>query len=135
MNKIRVLTSPAFWVIVVVGCLAVFANLGAQSGLHSNAVMGGERPSLSQMAKEESVLREGAVLADVKGRFKKQGERFVFTDEATNKSYKCLENLCLQRLTANQMDDDRKVIWMISAKMTEFNNENFLILEKSVRTR
>jgi len=131
----RILRSPALWVILLAGALAVFANVGGDSVMHANLAMAGDRPSLVQMAKEESALREGAVLAEIKGRFKKQGERFVFTDEATNKSYKCLENLCLQRVVASQQDDDRKVIWLVAAKVTEFNNENFLLLEKSVRSR
>ncbi len=131
----RILNSPAFWVIVIVGCLAVFANLHGERTSHANSLSASERPSLMQMSKEDSILREGAVLTEIKGRFKKNAERMIFTEEVTNKSYKCLENLCLQRIAANQLDDDRKVIWMISAKITEFNNENFIILEKSVRSR
>jgi hypothetical protein len=131
----RILKSPALWVIVTVGCMAVFANLSGDHSMQSNSAMASDRPSLSQMAKEDSAMREGAVLADVKGRFKKQGERFFFTDETTNKSYKCLENLCLQRIATSQQDEDRKVIWLVFAKVTEFNGENFLIIEKSVRSR
>ena len=131
----RILKSPALWVIVTVGCMAVFANLSGDHSMHSNSVMANDRPSLTQMAKEDSAMREGAVLSDSKGRFKKQGERFVFIDETTSKTFKCLENLCLQRIATNQLDDDRKVIWLVSAKVTEFNGENFLILEKAIRSR
>ena len=74
-------------------------------------------------------------ITDVKGRFKKQGERFQFVEEGSNKAFKCLENLCLQRISMNQQDDERKVIWLVSAKVTEFNGENFWILEKAVRSR
>ncbi len=130
-----IVKSPALWVIVTAVCMAVLANVGADNAIRSNTVKASDRPSLAQMAKEDSAMREGTVLADVKGRFKKQGERFVFTDEATNKPYKCLENLCLQRVATSQQDDDRKVMWLVSAKVTEFNNENFLIIEKSVRSR
>lgn len=101
----------------------------------SNAIMAGERPSLSTMAKEESIMREGTLLTDVKGRFRKQGERFQFIEDGSNKSYKCLENLSLQRIDASQQDDDRKVAWIVSAKVTEFKGENFLVLEKAIRSR
>ncbi len=131
----RVLRSSAFWVILAACTLAVVANLSGENQINANAMMASERPSLSQMSKEETVLREGTPLTEVKGRFKKQGERFQFTEEGTNKSFKCLENLCLQRIAANQHDDDRKVIWIVSAKLTEFNSENFLVLEKAVRGR
>ncbi len=130
-----IVKSPALWVIAMSGCMAVLANIGSENAMSSNTAIAGDRPSLSQMSKEESALREGAVLADVKGRFKKQGERFVFIEESTSKPYKCLENLCLQRIAASQQDEDRKVVWLVSAKVTEFNSENFLILEKSVRSR
>lgn len=103
--------------------------------MNANSTMANDRPSLSQMAKEESVMREGTPLTEVKGRFKKQAERFQFVEDGTNKSFKCLENLCLQRIAANQQDDDRKVVWLVSAKVTEFNSENFLVLEKAVRSR
>ena len=127
--------SPAFWVILASGCIAVFANLGTERQMSSNSIMASERPSLSKMAKDESLLREGTPLVEVKGRFRRQSERFQFMEEGNNKSYTCLENLSLQRVDASQQDDDRKVIWLVSARVTEFKGENFLILEKAVRSR
>ena len=131
----RVLRSFAFWVLVAVCTMAVFANLSGENQMNGSAVMASERPTLSQMSKEETPLREGTPLTEVKGRFKKLGERFQFVEDGTNKTFKCLENLCLQRIAANQHDDERKVIWIVSAKVTEFSGENFLILEKAVRGR
>ena len=131
----RVLRSPAFWVILASGCMAVFANLGGERQLSSNSIMASERPPLSKMAKDESILREGTSLVDVKGRFRRQGDRFQFMEEGSTKSIKCLENLSLQRVDASQQDDERKVIWLVTAKVTEFKGENFLALEKAVRTR
>ena len=130
----RILGSPAFWVVLVVSCVAMLANLGGSS-LHSHATMADDRPSLTQMSKLESLSREGSALAEVKGRFRKQGDRFLFVEEGTPKPIKCLENLCLQRVASNQQDDDRKVVWLVSGKLTEFNNENYLILDKAVRSR
>jgi len=115
--------------------MAVFSNLGGERQLSSNSIMASERPPLSKMAKDESILREGTPLVDVKGRFRRQGDRFQFMEEGSTKSIKCLENLSLQRVDASQQDDERKVIWLVTAKVTEFKGENFLILEKAVRTR
>ena len=131
----RVFRSPAFWVILAFCSTAVFSNLGGDSRLNSNAIMANDRPSLSTMAKEESIMREGTVLTELKGRFRKQGERYQFIEDGSNKTYKCLENLSLQRIDASQQDDDRKVAWIVSAKVTEFNRENFLVLEKAIRSR
>ena len=130
----RILRSPAFWVVLTVCCVACFVNLSGTSG-HGNAIMADDRPSLAQMSRQESMAREGTSLADVKGRFRKQGDRFLFVEEGAVKTIKCLENLCLQRVAANQQDDDRKVVWLVSARLTEFNDENFLILDKAVRSR
>lgn len=130
----RILRSPAFWVVLTACSVACFANLSGTSG-HVSAIMASDRPSLAQMSKQESLAREGTSLADVKGRFRKQGERFLFIEEGAGKPIKCLENLCLQRVAANQQDDDRKVVWLVSARLTEFNDENFLILDKAVRSR
>ena len=103
--------------------------------MSSNSILAGERPSLSSMAKEESIMREGTLLTDMKGRFRKQGERLQFFEDGSNKSYRCLENLSLQRMDASQHDDDRKVAWIVSAKVTEFKGENFLIVENAIRSR
>ena len=131
----RLLRSPALWVILVACSTAVLANLSSDYRMNSNALMASDRPSLAQMAKEETAMREGTPITEVKGRFRKQGERIQFVEEGSNKAFKCLENLCLQRISMNQQDDERKVIWLVSAKFTEFNGENFLMLDKAVRSR
>ena len=131
----RFLRSPALWVILASCSIAVFANLSSDSGINANTLMASDRPSLAQMAKEDTAMREGTPMMDVKGRLRKQGDRYQFVEEVSNKAFKCLENLCLQRIAMNQQDDERKVIWLVSAKVTEFNSENFLLLEKAVRSR
>jgi len=130
----RVLKSSSFWVISTALVLAAYVNLSGELP-NSKAIMASDRPSLAQMSKTDSMMREGTPLTDIKGRFKKQGDRFLFVEEGATKSYKCLENLCLQRVTTNLQDDDRAATWLISAKFTEFNDTNFLIVEKAVRSR
>ena len=130
----RVLKSFSFWVISTVLILGAFINLSDDLA-NSNAIMASDRPSLAQMSKTESLLREGTPLTDIKGRFKKQGDRFLFVEDGETKSFKCLENLCLQRVTANLQDDERAATWLISAKFTEFGDTNYLLVEKAVRSR
>lgn len=138
MRILRVFRVPAFWVIFISLAIATVVNVGEQSGyLHntsSNAI-GEDRPSLAKMATEPTIMREGAALTDVKGKFRKIGDRFCFTEDGGNVTYKCLENIGLQRVVASMRNEDRKLIWLVTAKVTEFNEENFLLLEKAIRTR
>jgi hypothetical protein len=131
----RILKSPAFWVFMVLGFTACLANLSHHSFMGQNATRAEDRPSLSAMAAEAPLMREGSLLNELKGRFRKQGERYVFIEDGSNRSFKCLENICLQRVESAIQDEERKLVWLVSAKTTEFKNENFLILEKAVRTR
>jgi hypothetical protein len=127
--------SPAFWVILASISIAVAANMGEQGGYLSGSSLQAraeDRPSLAKMAGEPTILREGTILHELKGRFRKQGERYFFTEEGKSTSYKCLENLCLERIVSTE---DRKLVWLVSAKVLEFNDENYFILEKAVRTR
>ena len=138
MRLLRMFKSPAFWVIALSLTIAAVVNVGEQSGLLSNAgssANADERPSLVKMASEISILREGADLAELKGQFRKTGDRYHFFEDGGNVNYKCLENLCLQRIVATIKNEDRKPVWIISAKVTEFEDENFLLLEKATRTR
>lgn len=132
----RLLRSPAFWVSLVTIIIATLANIGDRSHfLSSHSLQAEDRPSLAKMASDSPLMREGALLSDAKGRFRKQGERYLFVEEGSNRTYKCLENICLQRVVAAMQDEDRKLVWTISAKATEFSEENFLILDKAVRSR
>jgi hypothetical protein len=130
----RVLKSSSFWVLSLALVLAAYINISGDAR-NSNAIMASDRPSLAQMSKQESQMREGTPLTDIKGRFKKQGDRFMFVEDGATKAFKCLENLCLQRVTTNFQDDDRAATWLISAKFTEFNDTNYLLVEKAIRSR
>lgn len=136
MLKIRAVRSPAFWVISIAILIAIVTNVANQEGfMNQSATWAGDRPSLSAMSNEISLIREGTVMADVRGRFRVANDRMTFTDEATNKTYLCLENLMLQRIYSTIKDDDRKITWVISAKATEYNGDNFLFLDKAVKSR
>jgi hypothetical protein len=131
------LRSPATWVILAAIGIAIIANWSNPNGIGSeSSAVGDDRPSLSKMTSEATLHREGTPLHEIKGRFRKhdQSERLLFLDESDRK-YKCLENVCLQRVASALQSDDRKFVWLVSGKLTEFNEENFLLLEKATRTR
>ena len=131
----RILRSPAFWVILLSIGIAVCANVSDHNGFRSSATIADDRPSLSKMATQSTLLREGTALSELKGRFRKQGDRIVFVDDSNNRSFKCLENISLQRIDSAIQDEDRKLVWLVTAKVSEFNEENFLLVEKAVRAR
>jgi hypothetical protein len=136
----RVFRSPAFWVVLLSSCIAVVANVHDRSGFGgNNSTRADDQPSLAKMG-EITVQREGTGVSEFRGRFRKLGERYLFEEDAnTNTSakrpFKCLENICLHRVVATMQNEDRKQVWLVMAKVTEFNDENFLLLEKAVRTR
>jgi hypothetical protein len=98
--------------------------------------LGTTSPDTRSTDDKDSLLREDTPLTQLRGRFRPSGDRILFTEEGANRSMKCLENLWLQRIMDSQKNEDRKVIWMVnSARVTEFNGENYLLIESATKTR
>jgi hypothetical protein len=128
-----VFRSPAFWVIAVGTGLAAVANWVPNGNPHVN-IRADEPVKNREEDRKKMLLREGTQLEDVQGRFTQSGERTMFIEEGTNRSTKCLENLWLQRIVSSQKSD-RKVTWQVTGKVTEFESENFLIIEVASKNR
>ncbi len=73
-------------------------------------------------------------MTEIKGRFLASKDRTTFIEEESKRSYKCLENLMLQRVEA-AVTADGKIAWVVTGKLTEYENDNYLLVEKAVRTR
>ena|SRR5438477_944459 len=97
---------------------------------------GGLPASGAAGAKASERLREGTRLVDVVGTFQSiGGESVTFTPGApgSNKdSFRVLENLALQRVS--QVLDENKGArqWTVSAEVTEYKGNNYLLLKKIV---
>jgi hypothetical protein len=128
-----VFRSPAFWVISVASVLAAVANWAPDVNQHVN-IRADEPEKNSEEERKKLLLREGTLLEDVQGRFTQSGDRTMFLEEGTNRSTKCLENLWLQRIVSSQKSD-RKVTWKVTGKVTEFEGENYLIIEIASKNR
>jgi len=103
------------------------------SGASANA---DERPTLKEMSEDRTLIREGTSLPEARGRFKLVNERYVFMDESTGKPLTCLEDLMLQRIHSFLKDDEGgRQRWSVSGKITEFNGENFLWLDRANRAQ
>lgn len=132
----RCSAAPSFWVLVVVIALAIASNHPVFRSTSASMANADERPTLKEMNEDKSLIREGTSLTDARGRFKAVNERFVFMDESTGKPLTCLENLMLQRIHSFLKDDDGgRQRWSVSGKITEFNGENFLWLDRAIRAQ
>jgi len=128
--------APSFWVFVCVVALTILSNHPALRSMPGSLASADERPNLKEMNEEKSLIREGTSLAEARGRFKPFNERFVFIDESTGKPLTCLENLMLQRIHSFLKDDEGgRQRWSVSGKITEFNGENFLWLDRAIRAQ
>jgi hypothetical protein len=132
----KIMFAPIFWVVVAVLTLTAASNQPISPGISPAAAMADERPSLKAMNEEKTLLREGTLLTDSKGRFKFNEDRIAFTDESLGKTMICLENIVLQRIHVFSKDDgNSRQRWNVSGKITEFNGENFLWLDRATRAQ
>lgn len=76
------------------------------------------------------LLREGTTLDTTDGFFQLAGERTVFFMQKDKRRFVCLENLALQRIRAQSPDAQ----WQVRGMVTEFNGENYLLIEMAVMT-
>ncbi len=97
---------------------------------------GGPQASGPAGAKASERLREGTKLIDIVGTFQSiGGESITFTPGGSGgnkESFRVLENLALQRVS--QVLDENKGArqWTVSAEVTEYKGNNYLLLKKIV---
>ena len=89
-------------------------------------------PSKSQKPAKELLLREGARVESKRAKCRVAGERLVveFDDGRT---IDALANLAAQRVFQACRDDASDSEWVLSGKITEFQNLNYLLVENVVR--
>lgn len=130
--------SLAFWVLSGLCVTACVVNLGSeQAWLNSSQMLAqdnGSRVSGGKTDEVKSRLREGTELTDMSGTFKLAGERVLFVDASNpQKSFRCLENLMLQRVFQSVRDDDRDNNWIVQGHITEYLGDNYLLIDRVVR--
>lgn len=133
----RILTtnlySPAFWVISLALLVASIANIAANRGILSDSSSWAEEGTLS--AASGITVREGSVLPDLMGTFRIAGDRMQFVDHDGNRTFRCLENLMLQRVHQVIGDEPNETSWIVNGRVTEYRGENFLLVEMIRRTK
>ncbi len=127
------LYSPAFWVIALALLVASVANIAANRGFLNESSSWAEEST--QLASAGVSVREGSVLPDLMGTFRVAGDRMQFVDHDGNRTFRCLENLMLQRVHQVIGDEPNETSWIVNGRITEYRGENFLLVEMIRRTK
>ncbi|WP_203545333.1 hypothetical protein [Candidatus Laterigemmans baculatus] len=141
-------TASARWVLLVFFALAL--TVGAPNGLGpecygvewpepsaadspaaSNPLHGSS--PLRSVAKGGELSREGTRVAGLVGTFREIGRRWTFIADDDQASYRLLENQTLERICRSIQEDPYDIRWKVGGELTEFMDENFLILDHAQR--
>jgi hypothetical protein len=76
--------------------------------------------------------REGSKLLDIAGQFKVSGDRVAFHAADGKSRFACLENLNSERVARIVAESPDSLDWTIQGTITEFRNENYLLLTQAV---
>jgi hypothetical protein len=77
--------------------------------------------------------REGSKLVDVAGQFKTSGERVAFHAADGKSRFPCLENLNSERVARIVAESPPESLeWIVQGTLTEFRNENYLLVTQAV---
>jgi len=137
----RIAHSVSFWVFVSVTATMFLVNLNGDSnptgslGLWSNSALAEDTTQTPPASKERSLLREGSTVVEVKGKFRIVKDRLVFQEDGSTRSLVCLENQMLQRVASYLTDEDRRLVWVVTGRITEYESSNYLLIEKATRGR
>ncbi len=91
------------------------------------------RPGAPAGSSSANLQREGTKIGGITGELREAGRRWIFVS-SSGQSLQVLENLALQRVVQAIRDDPTDRFWTIDGQLTEFLNENYLVIQRMVRT-
>jgi len=80
------------------------------------------------------LLRQGALLKNVSGTFRKTGVRIAFHQLDSDKRFIVLENLSLQRVSNVLREQGDSMIWRVYGTVQEYHSANYILLERVILT-
>lgn len=113
------------WLLLAIVTAGVAANISAVED--APAV-----PVKVQKPGKETILREGARIESKRAKCRVSGERLLVEFE-DGRTLDALANLAAQRVFQACRDDEADSEWIVSGKITEFRNTNFLLLDSVLR--
>jgi hypothetical protein len=139
---VRLLKTPAFWLLLIAITIVVIANWNNEASSRGRVNAGEEIGSKngagaksSESSRQDNLIREGTELNNLRVQFRKSSNgRITLFDEQTKRSMVCLENLWLQRILVAQKNEDPSVVWLVSGKVTEFEGVNYIQIVQASKT-
>ncbi len=119
------LNSRLPWILLVIAVAGVASNLAADGDRVTNVVQ-------APQSVTEQILREGSRMEFRKATCRLSGDRLSLTFD-DSRTLEALPNLASQRVLQACRDDATDGQWIISGKITEFQNHNYLLLDHVVR--
>jgi hypothetical protein len=122
------------------GSNAAAAANPAQSDTADNARTGAPKSASGAGGHIDGYLaggrwREGSRLVDVAGQFKTSGERVAFHAADGKSRFPCLENLNSERVARIVAESPPESLeWIVQGTLTEFRNDNYLLVTQAVIT-
>lgn len=113
------------WLLLAIVSAGVASNLSAVEDAPST-------PTNTQRSPRETLLREGARVEAKRAKCRVAGERLLIEFE-DGRTLDALANLAAQRVFQACRDDESDSEWIVSGKITEFQNMNYLLLESVLR--
>ncbi len=117
---------------------AAAATNAARSNTAENARAGEPKSAAGAGGRIDGYLaggrwREGSKLVDVAGQFKTSGERVAFHGADGKSRFPCLENLNSERVARIVAESPPESLdWIVQGTLTEFRNENYLLVTQAV---
>lgn len=138
----RLLKTPAFWLLSIALTIVVLANWNNESPGRGRASAGegdGSKSTAgsktSEASRPDNLIREGTELNNLRVQVRKASNgRITVFDEQTKRTLVCLENLWLQRILVAQKNEDPSVVWIVSGKVTEFEGINYLQITQASKS-
>lgn len=133
---VRIVSLPAFWMLwglLLVTSYVNFRLLPATAQGHA-AISSDPAASLRNPS-GNSLQREGSVVDPWRGKFQSDSGRIQFVDASTGLVYTCLENLTLQQATSIATKPQLAGDWIVRGTLTEFDGNNYLLIDRAIRAR
>ncbi len=113
------------WVLLLIAGAGIASNLSAFEDEPA-------APAKITKPVKETLMREGVRVDSRRAKCRVAGEQLIIEFE-DGRTLDALANLAAQRVFQACRDDASDSEWMVSGKITEFQNLNYLLLENVVR--
>ncbi len=125
-NLHRLLSSPAFWLCGSLILAGIASNLTANEN-------GESARADSKTIEKGVVLREGTRIESIPTVCHASGDRLAIQMEEDDRTIVALENLAAQRILKAVLDDPNDKKWIVTGAVTEFQDRNYILLERVTR--